>query len=629
MKPNQTLRNKLTLALTAAVVAITLPASALACGGFFCFTQPIDQSAERILYVMQDGQVQVHIQISYTGEDEKFSWLLPLTSKPETGIGSDTVFAILEQLTAPQFILDWQYKKDCYAGGRCMAASADGGNGVPGSKGGGVEVLEQKQVGPYEQVVLKGNNGEEIFKWLNDNGYIQPEESKVLIDVYAKEGYVFMALKLQKDKSTGDLAPIVVTVDEDSPCLPLRLTRIAAAADMPIVAWVLGKSRAIPKNFLHVEVNEATIDWLRPGNNYKSVVNTAVDQASGHAFTTEYAQPTKNGKCYGQSNPNCWKNQFWRPQWDASALKKLSDAGAFLAEMMNQGLPRSAQMQALIRKYIPKPANYQSVPDNSFYNCLQCQSSQCWPQECAAWKSAVKLQPFDHIAFATTIDEQVIAPMKALQTEFDADRYLTRLYTTVSPPEMNKDPIFAFNKDLPDVDNVHRAKAEPICKPGVNEAHKVILTLASGQEVTLDVPDNAGPCWASGFNSAVGFGQGGDAFPIKSGGKAAKKVEVMDESGAPLEIDPKDADRVDAELNKAQAGTPSLSEEFKASLKASTWDYTKVDDPANGDTGTGATSDSGGCTAAPVSSTPWGLALVALLGLGALGLRRRRLPLEG
>jgi hypothetical protein len=253
----------------------------------------IDQSAERILYIQEGGTITVHIQISYTGDDDQFSWILPLPSQPTLGIGSDSIFSVLEMGTAPRFNLQWQNTPNCWAGQTCALAEAGGRREDSNGGGGdGVTVLAQEKVGPYETVTIKGNSGAELLKWLSDNGYQQPAEAGPMIDQYAKGGYVFLALKLQKDKSSGDLAPIVVTLDETSPCLPLRLTAIAAAEDMPVVAWVLAEHRAIPKNFLHVEINEATVDWLQPGSNYKSVVSKAVDQASGHAFTTELARPT-------------------------------------------------------------------------------------------------------------------------------------------------------------------------------------------------------------------------------------------------------------------------------------------------------------------------------------------------
>ncbi len=602
-------------ALPLVALALTLPAPALACGGFFCFTQPIDQSAERILYVQQDGKITVHIQISYTGKDKEFSWVLPLLAVPELGIGSDSVFSVLEQATAPIFQLDWQNKKDCWGYSPCQFDASAGG--VPGDKGngeGGVQVLKQQKVGPYDSVVLKGGSAKELIEWLNKNGYQQPTETAPLVDVYVNGGYVFLALKLQNDKDAGDIAPIVVTMDDAHPCLPIRLTAIATQPDMPIVAWMLGKYRAIPKNFLHVVVNDATINWLQPGTNYKTVISKAVDQASGHAFATEYAQPTSK-----------FTAKFAQPTWDTKKLETISDPGKFLQKLLQDNYPRTTQMQGLIRKHIKKPAEYESVPDNEFYNCIQCEG--CSSKPCSDYKSATALLPFDPAAFAKDIQANIVKPLTEVQVHFETQKYLTRMYTTLSADEMDKDPIFAWNPDLPDVDRVHKAKAEPICKAGNNQAHEVKLTFADGHELTVPVPKDTGGCMFDTVGS-VGVGEGKGAI-VSAGGQPAARVEVLDESGPPFAIDPRVADKVDAALNEVELGKPSLTDEFKKTLPANSWDSSKVGiiDPIYdaGKDPTTVADDGGTCSASPISGSPW-WALFALLGLTGLVLvlRRRR-----
>lgn len=606
----------LAVTLTCVVVA---PTSAWACGGFFCFTQPIDQSAERILYIKKGNQITVHIQISYTGEDQKFSWILPLTAKPTLGIGSDSIFQVLEGATSPRFQLDMQNVDGCYANMMCPMAAAGGGREDGNSTKGGVTVLGQEKVGPYDTVTLSGNSGAELIKWLNDNGYQQPAESAPLIDTYAKTGYVFLALKLQKDKSNGDLAPIVVTLEEPNPCLPLRLTAIAATPEMPIVAWVLGDHRAIPKNFLHVEINEATIDWLDPNNNYKNVVSKAVDQAAGHAFTTELAKPTSKVPVAFVSNPEAWKNH---------KLGTITEPGKMLTAMNELGLPRTTQMQQVIRKFIPKPAEFKDVSDQEFYmGCLPCEGCNDGP--CAAMKAAVAKQGFDAAKMVEEIETMVIKPLLAMQDSYNASAYVTRLFTLVSPAEMNKDPMFAFNKELPEVDNVHTAKASPICEAGKNQAHSIKITFQSGQEMTVKLPDNSDWKFCRGFGGFGGFGGAaqfgkGDGAVNTAGGQPAYRVTVLDESGGPLEIDPRDAELVDAELSKAENGKPSLSEAFKASLGKSTWDPARpVVEPTNtgGNKPQVTNADSGGgCTAGggAIAGAGW----LLLLALGLIWRRR-------
>ena len=610
------------LAALTASFALLLAAPAFACGGFFCFTQPIDQSAERILYVQRGTSITVHIQISYTGEDSQFSWVLPLQKQPTLGIGSDSVFQILEMYTAPSFQIQWQAKDNCYPNYGCMLEDASGG-GPPNAGGGtgGVTVLAQQNIGPYETVVIQGDTGAAIVKWLNDNKFIQPASTTSLIDLYVKQKYVFLALKLQKDKSAGDLAPIVVTLDETSPCLPLRLTQLAAKPDMPIVGWVLGQHRAIPKNFLHVVLNDSVIDFLGGGANYKTVVSKAVDQASGHAFTTEYAQPVAK-----------FGGKFLDPNWKANDFAGITDPGLFLQKLLEKGYPRTTQMQNLIRKYIPKPDAYKDVTDQEFYGCLQSTGSGA---PCDAYKAAVAKQAFDAAAFAKDVMDLIVTPLTDVQKAFTDLPYLTRLYTTVSPEEMTKDPIFAFNPDLEDVSNVHIAKGEPICDAGKTQATKVKFTYADGHVLTVDIPsDVTNTCYFPG--GSVGFGKGEGPL-VDVGGQPAAKVQVLDESGKALDIDPTVSDLVDSWLNVAQAGTASLTAEQKKQLPPVTWDASKpgAPIPTKADAGSTSGSDvkggtasqsgsgsSSSCNASGSGSS--GLGVGALVLFAAALIRRRR-----
>ena len=58
----------------------------------------------------------------------------------------------------------------------------------------------------------------------------------------------------------GDLQPIALTYEADLPGIPIRLTAIATQPNLGVLTWVLGTDRAIPSNYLHVEINEARID---------------------------------------------------------------------------------------------------------------------------------------------------------------------------------------------------------------------------------------------------------------------------------------------------------------------------------------------------------------------------------
>src|SRR6188472_1625652 len=81
------------------------PATAMACGGFFCNqSQPVNQAAEGIIFADNgDGTVTAVIQIQYQGPSTSFSWLLPISSVDidKIGVASNLALQRLQSATNP------------------------------------------------------------------------------------------------------------------------------------------------------------------------------------------------------------------------------------------------------------------------------------------------------------------------------------------------------------------------------------------------------------------------------------------------------------------------------------------------------------------------------------------------
>src|SRR5476649_2945720 len=99
------LRRVSTLGLTIVALLLAVPAPALACGGLFCARIPVDQTGEKILFATDGHTVTAHVQISYTGDARKFSWIVPVPTAPKLTVGSDALFTQLREATRPQFEL--------------------------------------------------------------------------------------------------------------------------------------------------------------------------------------------------------------------------------------------------------------------------------------------------------------------------------------------------------------------------------------------------------------------------------------------------------------------------------------------------------------------------------------------
>ncbi len=140
--------------------------------------------------------------------------------------------------------------------------------------------------------MLQATNAGVLVEWLQEQDYAIPSDLEPVLAPYLAEHQYFVALKLSSDKDAGDLSPLGMTYCGGAASIPIQLTSVAAIPDLPIEAFVLGPSRAVPDNYLHVRINEAAIDWYAGGTNYRDVVKRAADEAAGQAFATDFSGST-------------------------------------------------------------------------------------------------------------------------------------------------------------------------------------------------------------------------------------------------------------------------------------------------------------------------------------------------
>ncbi|NKB71401.1 MAG: DUF2330 domain-containing protein [Candidatus Latescibacteria bacterium] len=461
-----------------------------ACGGFFCSNAPMNQVGERILFIPEDGVVTTHVQIQYSGSAADFAWVLPVPSVPQVQVSHNELFRQLDFATQPFFALNWEGGDECgflspfFRDGDVLATAEAVDDGV--------EVVSQARVGPYDTAVIRSDDPNAMVDWLVDNGYQLGDVGPQLLAPYVEEGFFFLALRLAPDREVGDLQPISLTYEADRPGIPIRLTAVATQPDMGVLVWVLGSNRAIPANYLHVQINEARIDWFNGGFNYSQVVSEAANEAGGQAFATDFAGGSRimDQRLYSEG------------RYDIGPLRGIDEAPALLEGLLRQGFPRDNQMQALLRRHIPmsqrvleegvlqvvfggdKEAYERAAEDgqlafiaeSSFYNNM------------AAYEEYTIGDEYDLSALLDELEAVVVEPLRAAQGLFEDYPYLTRLYTTMSAEEMTVDPMFDFNPDLPEVPNVRWADARFECPQGdpedVNpEEWILVVTLADGREV--------------------------------------------------------------------------------------------------------------------------------------------------
>ncbi len=509
------------------------PNAARACGGFFCTTFPMNQVSEQILFVADQGTVTTHVQIQYTGSAADFAWVLPVPSLPDLKVSHNEVFRQLQFATQPSFVLNWPEEgQDC---GIFWPVSL-GGTAEEVDFDSGVEVVSEERVGPYDTAVITADDPGAITAWLTDNGYRLDDLGSELLKPYVEENFYFVALKLAPGREIGDLQPLALTYAADQPGIPIRLTAVATQPDLGVLVWVLGSHRAIPTNYLHVQINEARIDWFNGGINYNEVVTEAADEAGGQAFATDYAGVSE-----------IMKDRFFQEgRYDLDKLRLLKAPEDFLAEMLGQGFPRDNQTQALIRRHIALPqavldegvlevyfrgdeAAYQKAKEDG---TLQGLAEQSFYNNMSAYKKYAADVAFDPGAFADDLNTVVVEPLRVTQALFGDFPYLTRLYTTLSAEEMTVDPMFSFNPDLPEVSNMHTADARFECPegdPGEVKPEDVVLvvTLADGRTIRTRPYASQGP---------GPFPRQPPPEGLQVLQSAVAVVEQMDTSGSPVPV---------------------------------------------------------------------------------------------
>ena len=596
-------RSRWTVSFVVLIPLIFVCQSALACGGFFCSNFPMNQIGEKIVFDINDEDVTAIIQIQFAGDAEDFSWILPLPSPPQNEggmeVSTEELFVQAINRTDPTFTINWTGVDQCmpYWGMEdefAVNATEDAG----GAGGGAVEVLQVKEVGPYTASVVKSDDPEALSAWLKENDYEQPPEADQLIAHYVAQENVFLALKLQQNKGAGDIAPIKVTFTEpEGACIPLILTAIAADPDMPVFAWILDESRVVPKNFFNVGINFAKIDWVNGGSNYIDVVTEAVNEAAGHGFVTEYAGAADIMK----------ESLYWEGRFDAvDNLVEFDHPRDFYSAFINSGVPSNTQTLALLEQFIPVPEYYDGDPMN-FYNEVP------WNDDHKEYLDSLE---FDAAAFVAAIDEIIIQPIIDAQEMLDSKPYLTRIFTTISPEEMDRDPIFVNAPELGDVSNNHIAEGTGTCSgEGGFQISGVQLTLPDGTVIDVDGEWSNwnGPNFAE--NASV---DGSSVGTLPS----ASSIAVVQEDGSLKTVPTDMVDFEDQQMGLApELGNRSQNIPDAQNMEPGTTDSgPSVEDSGAATLETApSAAESGGCNQGANSS-----ALPGVLLLGAIVLATRR-----
>ena len=206
------------------IMALAMPAIVKADGAIFPPPDYWMQETDQKAVIFHNGNTETMIlSVTFQGDAENFSWIVPTPSRPEVSKSTDELFTALNKLTAPEY--DYGVMPMYGGASRDMAAEESG-----------VTVLETKKVEYYDITVLEADDPEALTKWLKENKYQFPEEGKYLFDDYINNKWYFTAIKLDAKSLSGGVeaqlrqghaVPLKFIFSSSKIVFPLKISGIA------------------------------------------------------------------------------------------------------------------------------------------------------------------------------------------------------------------------------------------------------------------------------------------------------------------------------------------------------------------------------------------------------------------
>lgn len=250
-----------------------------------------------ILSVSND-QTTLWDQIEYSGAPESFAWVLPIHAPVDVGVSSDALFAQLDALSSVTIVSPTIScpPSNCSSGFAATATSSSASTG-------GVTVVAQATVGPYETVQLASSDPQALEMWLINHQYTVPPDVQPIIDDYVAEGFDFLAIKLVPGKDITSMQPVRVTAPGAGLTLPLRMVAAGTGQTTPITLWIAGEGRYKPTNFPSFTIDESQLvwNWDTQSSNYKQLKQLGFDATAGHGWLVESAQSLPPSSAIGSS----------------------------------------------------------------------------------------------------------------------------------------------------------------------------------------------------------------------------------------------------------------------------------------------------------------------------------------
>lgn len=241
-------RTALVAVALATLIASTAAHDAAACGMFAPrrLEDGIPAIAqERVVMIFDREKELQHFvrEVHFDAGDDSFGFVVPTPSQPSVAAAK-----------SPFDALAADYPFEVVLGASGKGDGMRGGEGAPGGAMPSVSVLSVKRVGKFKAFVLAASDSGALSKWLTDNQFEVPSESRAWLDHYVRLGFFYVAFRYDppkvKDKAAArGLASETVRITFPTPSPYYPYMEPSASRTMPrrlLQLWLIGAERLRP-----------------------------------------------------------------------------------------------------------------------------------------------------------------------------------------------------------------------------------------------------------------------------------------------------------------------------------------------------------------------------------------------
>ncbi|GAA4633451.1 DUF2330 domain-containing protein [Actinoallomurus vinaceus] len=209
--------------VAAAALGVVRPSWACGCGALITSTDSGVNVAEETSIVRFDGSAEeIVMRLSVRSSARDAAWLMPTPARATVTLGERGWFEQLDGLTEPR-VVKRRHWFPRLGPDRMAGAPAPG-------PGGRVGVLGQQRLGPFEVTTLSAGDSHALASWLTAHGYHLKGRLAQALQPYVARRWTYTAIRLAPESGplTGELDPLRIKFTTAAPVYPIRLSRLAA-----------------------------------------------------------------------------------------------------------------------------------------------------------------------------------------------------------------------------------------------------------------------------------------------------------------------------------------------------------------------------------------------------------------